>query len=77
MHENPLTQFQRRIATDLSCALIRSAQNDASVWIVILNPSALLRINSVKDLLFKMSQHYVQTAGLDEALTFLHPIKSG
>ena len=36
--------------------ILRSAQND-TCGVVILNPSAVLRINSVKDLILKLS-HY-------------------
>ena len=36
-----------------------AAQND-TIGVVILNPSALLRINSVKDLILKLSHYSVE-----------------
>jgi hypothetical protein len=47
--------------------ILRFAQND-TFWVVILNPSALLFINSVKDLILK-SRHYWTIRRIDTLLT--------
>jgi uncharacterized protein involved in response to NO len=43
--------------------ILRSAQND-TCGVVILNPSAVLRMNSVKDLILNLS-HYQILSGVD------------
>ena len=49
--------------------ILRFPQND-TFWVVILNPSALLMINSVKDLILK-SRHYWPIRRIDTLLTLV------